>query len=442
MILGFILGFVITLLTGYFAVSIIERDMELRFRILFSVPLGFGINSIFYFLYLYLNINNFKYFGVFELIVTAILALLYYNEEKPNISKHKFKKLSGWFYFLNLYAVLIFLKYFINNPMGSWDGFRIWNIKAVFLMQNLPLWKNVFTLPHFMSHNDYPMLLPSLTARMWNYTGTENFAVNITIALFFTFGLVYLLYQALEYFKSGKVAIVVTSVFMILDIFLVNGAAQCADIPLAYMYLCCIVSLFFYFKKGKFSYIILSTLFAFLSAWTKNEGMMFFAAYFVVVVVWMLRKSMLKKAGMLLLLSAAAVGFISWFKHVSGASNDLVMGFFALKTYKFGLDFVRYLIILKTFAQMLFTKFTLLLALILLCSKGFKIKENNKMPFVLSCIIFVFCTVGYFCVYLFSPHDITWLVQNSMDRIILQMLPIFLFIFAVNLRIGRPDSNN
>ena len=253
MILGFVYGFLVTLFTGYFAVSCIEREMELRFRLLFSIPLGFGISSILYFLCLYFNVNSFKTTAIIQTILMIVLALMYYNEEKPDMSKHKFKKLSSWFYLLNLYAVLIFLKYFINNPMGSWDGFRIWNIKALFLSTNLPLWQNMFSLPHFMSHNDYPLMLPSLTAGLWNYAGGENYAVNITIAMFFTFGLVYLLFQALEYFKSAKIAVVVTSVFMILDIFLVNGAAQCADIPLAYMFLSSIVCLFLYFRKEKFS---------------------------------------------------------------------------------------------------------------------------------------------------------------------------------------------
>ena len=149
--------------------------------------------------------------------------------------------------------------------MGSWDGFRIWNIKAEFLFLNNPLWQNVFSLPHFMSHNDYPMMIPASIARLWSYTGAENFAINATVGLFFTFGLVYLLYQAITYFKSEKAAIVVTSVFMILDIFLVNGASQCADIPLAYMYLCTIICLFLYFRKERFSYIVLSVVFCAVS---------------------------------------------------------------------------------------------------------------------------------------------------------------------------------
>lgn len=440
MIFGLILGFLITLCTGYFAVSVIEREMELRFRLLFAIPLGFGISSVLYFLYVFFNINNFKAFEITEIAVAIVLALLYYNEEKPDMSKHKFKKLSNWFYLLNLYAVLIFLKYFINNPMGSWDGFRIWNIKAEFLALNSPLWQNMFSLPHFMSHNDYPLLLPSLTARLWNYTGAHNFVVNATIGLFFTFGLVYLLFQAIEYFKSEKAAIAVTSVFMILDVFLVNGAHQCADIPLAFMFLSAVVCLFMYFKKEKFSYIVLGTIFAALGAWTKNEGMMFFAIYLGTILAWFLKEKSYKRAALTLVTGVIPLTGLILFKHSVHFPNDLVAGFFAAKSYTFALDLHRYVVIFKTFFSMIFTRFTLLLVLLLLCVKGFRIKEQNKKPFVLTCIIFALCTIGYFLVYLISPHDIKWLAENSMDRIILQMLPVFLFLFSVNLRIGKPDS--
>ena len=469
MIFGLILGFLITLCTGYFAVSVIEREMELRFRLLFAIPLGFGISSVLYFLYVFFNINNFKAFEIAEIALEIVLALFYYNEEKPDMSKHKFKKLSNWFYLLNLYSVLIFLKYFINNPMGSWDGFRIWNIKAEFLALNSPLWQNMFSLPHFMSHNDYPLLLPSLTARLWNYTGAHNFAVNATIGLFFTFGLVYLLFQAIEYFKrdifilSNKskltninarnnhewllykptidnVAIAVTSVFMILDVFIVNGAHQCADVPLAFMFLSAVVCLFMYFKKEKISYIVLGIIFAALGAWTKNEGMMFCVIYLGTIFVWFLKEKSYKYAIITLVTGAIPLCGLMLFKHIVNFQNDLVAGFFAIKSYNFALDLHRYMVIFKTFFSMIFTRFTLLWVLLLLCVKGFRIKEQNKKPFALACIIFVLCTVGYFLVYLISPHDINWLAENSMDRIILQMLPVFLFLFSINLRIGKPDS--
>lgn len=437
---GFVFGLFITLLTGYLAVSVISREMELRFRILFAIPLGFAINSVFYFLYLFLNINNFQAFCWFEIITLLILALLYYNEEKPDLHKHKFKKLSNWFYLLNFYAVLIFLKYFINNPMGSWDGFRIWNTKATFLVLDNPLWKNIFSLPHFMSHNDYPLMLPSITARLWNYAGGENVAINITIALFFTFGLVYLLFQSLEYFKSAKVAVAITSVFMILETFLVNGAAQCADIPLAYMFLCSIVCLFLYTKKENFSYLALATIFASISAWTKNEGFMFLCIFTGIILFWLLFTKKFKNGLKLALITLPLLYALISFKKITGNSNDLVLGFFVTKSYNYIFDFSRYLVIAKTFISTIITQFPLLLILSVLCIKGFRIKEQNKTPFILSLTIFILCCLGYVAVYVMSPHDINWLVENSVDRIILQLLPIFLLLYGINLRIGKPDS--
>ncbi len=437
-----VLAFVVPYLSGYFAVSLLERNMELRFRILFAIPMGFGISSILYFLYLCCNFNHFPLFAIFETALAIVLCILYYNEEKPDLSKHKFARLSGWFYLLNLYAVLIYLKYFIINPMGSWDGFRIWNIKAEFLFLDNPLWRNVFELPHFMSHNDYPMFLPSATARIWGYLGGQDFTANMTLGLIFTFGLVYLLYQAIRYFKSEKVAVAVTSVFMISDVFLVNGAAQCADIPLAYFFLCAIVSLFMFFKKETVSYLILGMIFAGLSIWVKNEGMMFFLIYAFVILCYFIFSKKYKYA---LIAGGSVIPFVLLtvlYKKFTGSPNDLIMGFFLFKTWHFAFDIQRYIAILKTFFTMLFTKFYIFFILALLLTKGFRLKDKNKKAFWLSLAIFVLMSIGYFSVYLFSPHDIQWLVDNSLDRIVLQILPVFLFLFSINLRIGKPDTMN
>ncbi len=437
-----ILAFVLPYLYGYFVISLIERSMALRFRVLFAIPLGFGLSSILYFVYLCCNFNSFKFYAFFEIALLIVLALFYYNEEKPDLSKHKFKKLSHWFYVLNFYAVLIYLKYFLINPMGSWDGFRIWNIKAEFLSLDTPLWRSVFELPHFMSHNDYPMFLPSSIARIWEYLGGQNFYANAVFGLIFTFGIVYLLYQAVAYFKSEKAAIVVASIFMISDIFLVNGASQCADVPLSYFFLSAIVCLFMFFKKEQISYVAMGVIFAGMSAWVKNEGMMFFLIYSVVILGYFLFTKKYKNALISALCALPFVAFAFVYKKMTGTENDLIMGFFLFKTWRFAFDFQRYLLILKTFVSMLFLKFSIFFALLLLTVKGFRVKEKNEAAFCLSVLILALTAVGYIVVYVFSPHDLKWILDNSMDRIILQILPVFLFLFSVNLRIGKPDTVN
>ena len=433
---------IIVLLSGYLAVSVIDRDLELRFRILFAIPFGFAIHSLFYFLLQCLNIYSLSDFRFFEMIFVLILALIYYNQERPDLSKHKFKRLNNWFYLANIYALVIFLKYFINNPMGSWDGFRIWNIKAEFLYLQSPLWKNLFNLPHFMSHGDYPLFLPCSTARLWLYSSHQDFTANILIGFLFTFGLIYLLYQALRYFKSEKVAYAVCTVFMLCDIFLVNGAAQCADIPLAMFFLSSVVCLFLYFKNNRFNTLLLGLIFAGLSVWVKNEGLMFFAIYAAVIFGWFLRNKDYKKSIFTAVLAGITIFFAILFKKFSAAPNDLIFGFNETKSYVFAFDINRYIVIAKTFITLLFKKFFIFLALVLLCFKGFKIREKIRQPFLLSSLIFGLTVCGYVAVYVLAPHDINWLVENSMDRIILQILPVFLFLFSITLRIGKPDSIN
>lgn len=437
-----IIGFVIPFLTGFFAVSLLDRELALRFRILISIPLGFGVHSILYFIYQQLNIYNFQNFQIFEAILVLILALFYYNQERPNFSKHKFKKLNNWFYLANLYGLCMFLKYFINNPMGSWDGFRIWNIKAEYLFLQSPEWKNVFSLPHFMMHSDYPMFLPSTTARLWNWYGEQSFYINIILGAIFTFGLTYLLYQCIRYFKSEKVANIVCIIFLLSDIVMVNGAAQCADIPIAFYFLSAIICLFFYFKTNRTSMAILGILLAGLSIWVKNEGMMFFIVYIGTILSYFIFSKKTKLLLYSLLCSIPIIVLSMLYKKYTNTPNDLVYGLIIAKSYKFALEPNRYLVVLATFIDMLFKRFYIFLPLAILCLKGLKIKKSIEVPYILSTIIFVGCVLGYITVYIIAPHDITWLVENSMERIILQILPIFLLLISLSMRIGKPDTAN
>lgn len=436
------IGILTVLLSGYFAVSLIDRDMVLRFRVLFAVPMGFALHSIFYFVYQCLGLYNFQNFKIFEYAFVLILAICYYNQNRPDFSKHKFHRLNNWFYVLNVFGLSMFMKYFLNNPMGSWDGFRIWNTKAQYLFLQTPQWKQMFTLPHYLSHGDYPLFLPLSTARLWQYIGAENYFSNMVLGLIFTFAVVYLLFQAVSYFKSEKIAYIVCSVLAVADIFMVNGAAQGADVPLALFFLSAVVCLFIFFKNNRFSSLVLGIIFAGLSIWVKNEGMMFFAIYLLTIAGYFAFKKDLKKLFFVSLVALPFVCGVFVYKKFINVQNDIVLGFFVAKTYRFAFDLNRYLIVLKTFTDMMLHQFVLFLALFILCVKGFKIRDKVKYPVILSSLMLLFMALGYVFVYVLSPHDVKWLAENSLDRIIIQILPVFLLIFSTVLRIGKPDTLN
>lgn len=181
-------------------------------------------------------------------------------------------------------------------------------------------------------------------------------------------------------------------------------------------------------------------LFAGFSAWTKNEGLMYFVIFSFVVLCWFWGTKKYKNAIYMttLLLSLGFALFA--FKMFVSCSNDLVLGALLTKSYSFAFDLTRYFMVIKSLFSTILTKFTLLLVLLLLGVKGFRIKENNKIAFRLSLMIFILCCIGYFLVYIIAPHDINWLLENSLDRIILQVLPVFLLLYGLNLRIGKPDT--
>lgn len=422
-------------------VGLINKEKE--FRWFFAIPLGFGLCSVFYFLFLLTGIRNILVYKIFEFLLIIILGFVFIiNKNFKNLEIRFPEKISLPIISANLLALVIFLKFYINSPLGNWDGFRMWNTKAEFMFRDISLWKNMFLQPHFLSHNDYPLFLPSSFARVWQYAGTDNSVFNAILCMIFTFGIIYFLYFAVKHFKNTKLAMLVTLILMLAPAFLVKGAAQCADIPLAYFILSSVVALFLYFEKGNLSFLILSTVFAGFCGWVKNEGLMFFAIFLMVLTLYLLIKKHYQKILFVFLTAIPFIALISIFKFVCKTPNDLVQGFFVLKSYTHLFQLHYYTMIIKTFLHMFVERFSVIFVSLVLLLRGFSVPQRIKEPLILSGIIFILTCIGYFFTYILSPHDLDWLLTYSLDRIILHVLPLFLFLYALCLKIGHKDTEN
>ena len=434
------LGFLYSIITALFF-GFLNKEKE--FRCFFAIPLGFGFCSILYFLFLLTGISNITIYKIFEFLLVIIAAfVIFTNKNFHNFCIELPKKISLPLASANLLALMIFLKFYINSPLGNWDGFRMWNTKAEFMFRDITLWKNMFLQPHFLSHNDYPLFTPASVARIWQYAGSDNSVFNAFFYLILTFGIIYFVYFTIKHFKNKKLAMLTTLILMLTPAFLVKGAAQCADIPLAYFILASTVSLFLYFEKEKNSFLVLSTIFAGFCGWVKNEGLMFFAIFLAVTGTYFFLKKYYKKIGIMLVSAMPFVILICIFKSVCKTPNDLVQGFFVLKSYTHLFQAHYYIMIIKTFAHMFVERFSVVFVSLALMLKGFSIPEKIKTPLILSGIIFILTCSGYFMTYVLSPHDLDWLLTYSLDRIILHVLPLFLFLYALCLKIGQEDTEN
>ncbi len=436
--LGGIIGILIAFYIGFFIISPLMKNTELSFRVVFSIVLGLSFSSVLYFFSMLLNIYNFSVYRNIEFVILILSGVYYYlkNEQKP-LKVPEFSRALFW---SCLVGVVFYLRYFINNTLGSWDGFRIWNIKAEFLYQYTESWRNVFKLPHFMMHNDYPLFLPCTTARIWKYAGIDSTDLNLILGLIFTFSTVFLLYFAIKKYKSKTLADVVCSVLAVTIPFITNGASQAADIPLGLFILSSAVAMMFFIESRKNAYLFFAIMFAGLSAWVKNEGMMYFLVFLVISFLILIylkeyKKMLVAVAGIIIPSVILAI-----MKITAKAPNDLFSGLVLLKTYKHIWQVKYYLIIVKHFLKSVFLNFYIAFTYLLLFISGVSVKY--KLQTVFLWLLVVIMSLGYFTVYLLSPHDMDWILRNSVERIILQIYPLFILALSLCMKLGEKDRAN
>jgi 4-amino-4-deoxy-L-arabinose transferase-like glycosyltransferase len=162
-----------------------------------------------------------------------------------------------------------------SHPGGAWDAVAIWNVKAVFLASAGDAWLGALGTVSPASHPDYPLLVPGTVARAWAVGGTNAWWIAATIAVTFTAATAVLLAGSLTRLRGEAFALAGLALLLTPE-FLAQGAAQNADIPLAFFSLAAVVLLAD--RTPASSRLILAGAACGAAAWTKNEGLVVAAA--------------------------------------------------------------------------------------------------------------------------------------------------------------------
>lgn len=340
------------------------------------------------------------------------------------------------------------------HPHGDgWDSFAIWNLHARFLFRGGLHWRDGFTTLIPWSHPDYPLLLPAAIAHFWTYLGHDDPAVPATISLLVTLGTVGLLFSALWILRGRAAAMLGGLTLLTTPFFIEQGAAQYADIPLAFFTLATIVLLCVNdedSRKGLKSHrmLVLAGLAAGFAAWTKNEGLLFLGAMLAgrLLVLTRLntspappqpsREHWLDLTVLMAGIAPLAL-VIAWFKHSAAPPGDLLSDS-ATMLHKM-LDPARYWAVIQWYAKgfLRFGDWQWLPGTLLLIAWYFaagKEEDGETGPgFRSSLLALVLTLTGYFAVYVITPYDIYWHLRFSLPRLFLQLWPstIFLFFLAV-----------
>lgn len=332
----------------------------------------------------------------------------------------------------------------VNNPYGQWDAWSFWNLRAGFIFAHFPDWLIAFDTNASNSNLDYPLLIPSLIFRMWTFVGSNSVVVPIGIGLLFTVSCVLVLVGGVWILNDKGTALIAGICLITAKMFMVCGADQYSDVPLAFYFLSAIVliSVGTLYSLNNFSYLVMAGIMLGLASWTKNEGIMMapvaLLSGFICLVVSH-RKLSIYQACFILIGFLPVFWVVADFKmNVAPHDNAFITTGNLPRIWQQIFQFDRYVIIAKRFMLELFAfhrwGFVSLFLIFYAVFKGFR-NEASLRPFSCLTLSAISLTLaGYFAIYVITGQDLIVHLDTSLNRLIVHVFPAVLFLFFVNAR--------
>ncbi len=323
---------------------------------------------------------------------------------------------------------------------GGADAMAIWNYAARFLHRSGSQYPDLMPFLDPSHHMDYPLFFPAAIAAQWHYVGEESwFVVQWTHALFIV-PMGTLVYEIVHARRSACLAAWTSAVVLLTPSLLIWGQRQYVDGHLSYAVLGGAGFLALQRAKKDSNPIDATTAGLFLGTmpWIKNEGIpllfLFAGLHFLAELK---RKSWREHLGFTLRLAFSAMVFLValiLFKTNWPPTNDLIANgkdsFFdylssgdrwrtVLGAYKAELNPANQLSRSRWAAALLVT--------VILLLDGLRRRFWRLDPTSAFLMFASFLSIGgWIVVYVVTPQEIHWHMSTSMNRLILQILPLCL----------------
>ncbi len=451
---------IVTVIIGsllvYLAWPEVQKTIDWFLILALGTGIGFGLISTIYFFWSIIFSPKFhlKLLLGFESIIGIIVSILILNFKHSSFFKSSWS-ISGWkdfvliiiSLFIFIMATFTFISNYLSSPGGGWDAVAIWNLHARFMYLGNIHWKDVFSPMLASSHPDYPYLLPGLIALIWNLSGTMKSSIPILVAAFFTFGNFILLLTSIWHFRGLKSAVMSAIVLLSAPAYLALGSSQYADIPLSFFILLSgILSILALQDKGiSRGFLTLIGITLGLSIWTKNEGSIFVIAFLsgwiIAAIIKKEFKLAIKQIIWIALSLIPIIILVMYWKIFYVPPDDMIsviiknQGLPVVINRLLSID--RYFISIKAFLHSLIAlggwPISLIIVLIIysLFNGPYSQEFGTRRTWSLGLQFFITFII-YFFVYILTPHDLQWQLNTSLDRILIQIFPLGLFLFFLN----------
>ncbi len=430
-------------------------------KVFLGVGAGLGVDSCLYFAWSMLFHPAQKGFLIVEeIVLVGLLAALFWFRLRHDLPSARINwhfhmpgipslLLTALFVGAIALAAVNFVTYTFLQPLGSYDAFGIWNLRARLILTNAANWKIAFSpILYWNIHPDYPLLLTANVTRLWVLLGQLSPRAPIVLSGLFTFSLVGLLFAGVAELKDAGQGAIAGLVLLGTPSLLLLAGSQTAEIPLLYYLLASATLLLLYSRGRQKPLLALAGLMAGLAAWTKNEGSLYLAALCatLVIVTFLTRdrsvdaKPFASRIGETVRsLIPFAIGLLLplvtllAFKLTLAPSGDLftgqnVSGILAKLT-----DLSRYRTIMVALGQDLWDLgrwgppiLPILLVAGVLLFDGIRREDRWGLQIIL--LSSAITLLGYLSIYVITPHPLKWHLDNSLDRLLLHFFPVLLMV--------------
>lgn len=437
------------ILQGFWIVHFLWKSADKNtfwVKVFLSAAVGFGFSSLMGFLWIWANLPLAAYAvleSIFAILLTGWMFYKHWNEWKSFFNSVTLKnKINSVWGIILLAGVFLFAfnlwMYALQYPHGRPDAWINWNVAARFIHFGGTDWQNTFLRQ--LDHPDYPLFLAMTNAITWTLTRSSSVWGPIAfhfVLSFFTAGLLFAFVHLLRGFRQ---AVLVMLFFIVLPFTVDNGMRQYADLLLSYLILAAGGFTLLYFNQRDNRTALLAGFLVGLAGWTKNEGLVTIVGFTAVWVVVGFRRERPALKNYLLGLVFPLIVVIL-FKLFLAPPNDLIAskGDMLDKITDIG----RYTLILRE-AGFTFWKIGsvpvnmigLIIIYAILVGRG---RANFAGMWMIGVVILIQLS-AYFIIYLLTPHDLTWHLNTSLDRLYSHVFPLALLWVFIWLKSPRELS--
>lgn len=452
------------LLTFFLGPSLKNSAAGLAFGFCAGGGLGLGVTSCLYFIALLTGLT--QYIPAIDLGVCLLLGALCFTRFKRRSAptllhppepgrRSRLHLLLAGILSIELVAWLVtFGIAHFKEPHGRWDAWLIWNMHARFLFRGGDHWRDAFASGLDWSHWDYPLLLPLSIVRGWQYMGSETSLLPAIMGFCFTLLTIGLLLTTLTLLRGRLQGCLAAMVLLGTPFLITMGAAQFADVPLAFFILMTLGMLALHTRaEERMGMLLLAGLAAGMAAWTKNEGILFLLVAAVGLFAATARTDSWREA------ARRTAGFLGGampillivltFKLLLAPTGDLAAGVSWAALAEKLFDWDRYAQIARAFLLMgiSFTQglvdvrvgmqfnpgaVNILLLIAYLLFVGTRIDRQDRTGLLAIGAVLCLMPAGYFFVYVLTPLDLTYHLITSLNRLFLQLWPgVILLVFMI-----------